>query len=686
MATVPIINKDVQLRGLNAPTLGASIRPVDRPYVKSTGLETVGNTVMSIAEDMKKRADQTALLEAQKKLDDWESANIFDPKQGILTRKGQDAMGLSISVNKKFDDDMQAIYEGLGNEDQRAAFQKMAMSRRDNIMRTTFSHERQETDGYEKMAVESAAKSSATRAALYYNNADVRNAAMQTAMDTMSLYLDKQGIKGDVKDQQLAEFKGSMNYGILQRTADVNPKAAIDFFNEDPSKFGSKIIDAQRLIAPTERKYKAGNLAQEAMNSSVPATTPDAAIKFNMYSLEGGDKVVPDGNGHISKFGIRTDANRSAEFVSNLTPEDAAKIYKDEYWNWAVKEGTSPDFALVAFDAAVQHGADARTKKMIDNANGDPEKLIALRRDYYIELAKKPENANKLEGWMNRLGKVQAQVEMMRGTLPDENDVMKSIDNSTTDIELASDAKQIVSKKLKEIKDRRTEAETSAARDVAKLEADGSDVPPSLIARMSPEKQKDYYAKAYDPMEYERVRDQVAHGVPVDLEAYRFRIKPAMFDDLVSMQGDSVKQETARLIDKNVREKVKNATGKEMDKIKTPEDYEKLQNLRKLIYNGVDAFASQNKRQPKKEEVEKIAGSIMREQGHGWFDSESYKFKGIPDEGTFMVGGSETSRAEIVALASKHARAMNLPVTPETLGDIYKLWKKQGLVVEKYGR
>ncbi len=38
---------------------------------------------------------------------------------------------------------------------------------------------------------------------------------------------------------------------------------------------------------------------------------------------------------------------------------------------------------IVAFDAAVQHGADADTKKMIEESGGDAEKLIELRRDYY---------------------------------------------------------------------------------------------------------------------------------------------------------------------------------------------------------------------------------------------------------------------------------------------------------------
>ena len=689
MPTVPLIEKSVETRPLNAPTLGVSLRPLDNPHVSTRSGERLGNALTDIADQMKKRADETALLEVQKRMDDWEASNLFDPKSGALAQKGKNAFGLPVTLTKKYGEDMNEIYQGLANDDQRNAFDKMALSRRDNIMRTLYSHERQEMDGFRKVTAEAASDSAVQRAALNYNNPAVREASIKTAKDSVASYLTERGITGEALDNELRKVEGKAHVTILTRMADDNPKAAIDYYHANMDKFGDQILTAQRLIAPTERKYKASNMAKDVLTNAAPKMTRDAQIDFVMNDLEGGDKLVQDGKGK-AKFGLNSQWNPELD-VPNLTADQAREAYKSKYWKWTGADDMAPDFALVAFDASVQHGMDDHTRKMIDDAKGDPQKLLEIRAAYYAQLAadpKKPENARQFNGWMNRLGKVQAQLDLMRGQLPDETTLDARVDSMTDDIELASDVKQIVSKQITDIKQARTAAETGAAREVSRYEANNMPAPPSLIARMSPEQQKAYYSKNYDPAEYERVRRQVAYGVPVDLEAVRFRVPPAQLDDLVKMQGDPVAQDIARLVDKRVDDSAQKVVGKVVNKIKTKEDFEKLQNFRQLVYNGVDSFERQNKKKPGKDDINKIVDElIIQPSGGGWFGGpEAVQFEGIPGDRAFMVGGEESSREQIVALASKHARAMNIPVTPENLASIFKAWKAKGLVVEQYAR
>lgn len=131
----------------------------------------------------------------------------------------------------------------------------------------------------------------------------------------------------------------------------------------------------------------------------------DGVIAFEMYDIEGGDKVVSDGNG-VSKYGINSDANKGVD-VKNLTSDQAAEIYKSKYWDKRLDK-FDQNFQVVAFDALINHGNDKDTWAMIDKANGNPYALIELRRQEYARLVQEnPEKYAKYQaGWENRLNKV----------------------------------------------------------------------------------------------------------------------------------------------------------------------------------------------------------------------------------------------------------------------------------------
>jgi len=102
----------------------------------------------------------------------------------------------------------------------------------------------------------------------------------------------------------------------------------------------------------------------------------------------------------------------------------------------------APAMRAVAFDAMVNHGNDPTTWAMIEAANGDPYKLIELRRDYYRTLIYNDPKKNERykSGWDRRLqelteyvgaqGEVQeymqvasladpAQIERVKGLIPE---------------------------------------------------------------------------------------------------------------------------------------------------------------------------------------------------------------------------------------------------------------------------
>lgn len=138
-------------------------------------------------------------------------------------------------------------------------------------------------------------------------------------------------------------------------------------------------------------------------------------INMVMNDFEGGDKVVIDNDGGTAKFGINSKHNNlTPDQVKALTAEDAAAIYAKNYWDPRLDKMT-PEMRAVAFDALVQHGNDADTWKMIGQAKGDAYALIALRQQYYGQLAQDPKNLPYKAGWDNRMQKLANYVQTMDG-------------------------------------------------------------------------------------------------------------------------------------------------------------------------------------------------------------------------------------------------------------------------------
>lgn len=136
----------------------------------------------------------------------------------------------------------------------------------------------------------------------------------------------------------------------------------------------------------------------------------DHAIRFVMNQLEGGAERVVDSGG-VTRYGVSKNANPDVD-VENLTEAQAAEIYRRRYWNkLLLKSDTDPAFALVAFDAAINHGVGG-AKKMIAEADGNAGKLLQLRREEYARLiAEDPAKYGRYErGWENRLKKIEAAI------------------------------------------------------------------------------------------------------------------------------------------------------------------------------------------------------------------------------------------------------------------------------------
>lgn len=231
---------------------------------------------------------------------------------------------------------------------------------------------------------------------------------------------------------------------LLQTTIEANGKT----YNI-PTVWGGKILSGQEAIAKAkaegldkfpsypdeataEARYQQMHAYMEkdtgsflrarnapaAPSSGAPAGTGQFAPGSFQSALgrtfkEEGGYAARDANGAAVNFGINQAAHPEVN-VATMTREQAAQIYKHDYWD-AIEGDTlsksNPALAHVAFDSAVIAGPTTAKRWMLQSG-GDPSKFMDLR-DRFLEglIARDPGKYGRFAtAWRNRDADLRADI------------------------------------------------------------------------------------------------------------------------------------------------------------------------------------------------------------------------------------------------------------------------------------
>lgn len=137
-------------------------------------------------------------------------------------------------------------------------------------------------------------------------------------------------------------------------------------------------------------------------------------VNWIIDDSEGTALVANDNGAGRARFGITERSHPEAWRDGDVTRQEAVAIYKREYWDAIGADGLAKDLRIVAFDAAINHGAGL-ARRWIEESGGDAARYIELRRNHYNALARSnpAKYGDDLRGWMNRLDAVTTRVQAM---------------------------------------------------------------------------------------------------------------------------------------------------------------------------------------------------------------------------------------------------------------------------------
>jgi lysozyme family protein len=208
------------------------------------------------------------------------------------------------------------------------------------------------------------------------------------------------------------DYIGARSYLDQQiKTGEVNEKAQIEL---------------GRLLKEGYTR-EAGKVKGDAIYSDKGPSGTDFEAGFQwILKVEGTSYVADDAGAGPTSHGINSRAFPN-EDIAGMTPARAKTLYRG-IWNDIGADKLDPRIRMIAFDSAVNHGP-GQTKKFLEQAQGDPQKLIDLRREFYADLiARDPGKFAQYEkGWENRLQKLESSItgERTLGTMLAETDAIK---------------------------------------------------------------------------------------------------------------------------------------------------------------------------------------------------------------------------------------------------------------------
>jgi hypothetical protein len=245
---------------------GQQVRQQPLPNARLTaapsieGAGAVGNQIARIgaqmyADEMQKQ-DEVAVLEADRKLSEWENKRLYDPQNGALARRGKDAFGLPDEVNKDLDAFLGEVRGSLSNDRQRAAFERRAIARKRDVSTTLSRHVFGEIRKHDDAETENYLANARQAAVANFQDPARVELEIERQSAAISDFARRNGMGAEYTKQKIAQATSDTHVGVIDRMlANGADGAAKQYFDRARTAIaGNDVakVEQKLMVAVTE--------------------------------------------------------------------------------------------------------------------------------------------------------------------------------------------------------------------------------------------------------------------------------------------------------------------------------------------------------------------------------------------------------------------------------------------------
>lgn len=255
MPTVPQRTSTVEDKGLPSITQSATASeetfggPAAARVTRAA--QGLAETVFKIADEEKRKADQLAILEADKELSALETMLQYDPQNGAMNKSGKDAFALPDTVKAEWEKGAAEIEKkSIKNESQRSAYRNMVVQRWKSVDGNVQRHVSGEIKKYDSETTE--AYITNERDAATVNYMDPGRIEMSIARQQAALmdHAKRNGLPEEWVKLKMQDAVSKTQVGVIGRMLangqDLDAKA---YFDRNRDRFaGSDIVGVERAL------------------------------------------------------------------------------------------------------------------------------------------------------------------------------------------------------------------------------------------------------------------------------------------------------------------------------------------------------------------------------------------------------------------------------------------------------
>ena len=387
MPTVPSYDgRTVNIQQIGSPSL--SMNAPDASGL-SQGLNRVENSAIDYVQKERENADTAALLDADRKLNDWKTAAMFDPKSGVYTRKGQNALDITNQTLPGYDKHVEEVMGGLGNEQQKARFKIVAARQREALSGELNRYEYNERQTWYNESDEASKEGAANSAALYYNRPDQMAGYLNKGLAVIESQGMRNGWSAEKVEQERQTFSSGIHLSAIDRLMSENPNEALARYSEVKDSMTADDQEKVEKVADAFVQKQAGESFANSLITDGSAENYAGALSKVMAMPDGPARDAAEAR--LRDFKSLTDANDKVLY------EQAAETVKNGGYG-----SLSPDMyralspenlvKLKRMDKALREGVDIETTpgKLDEFLTMQPEKPanLSLERDIRPYLSK----------------------------------------------------------------------------------------------------------------------------------------------------------------------------------------------------------------------------------------------------------------------------------------------------------
>lgn len=521
----------------------------------ANGLQSFQRGAEILANKSREHADTASVMDADRKLTEWQQGTMFNPEDGVYTRKGASALNITNQTLSQFEEAQAKIGETLTSEQQKARYAQIVASRRSSLSGELNKYEFTQREQHYDDTAEGQRKSAIQGAALYANDPQ-QLAYYQTKLNIVEgSEAQRKGMPAELAEQKRLESNTRLNAAVIEQLAARDPMKAREYFTSNAINMTADAqIRAAELLKPLVDRQVGVSVGAKAVED---VGSQDNRVFASILQAESGGKQF-DRNGQpmtSSRGAIGT-----AQIMPSTGPEAAklAGVEWDEnrfrndpdynrqlgqaYFQKLTNDFKSPALAVAAYNAGPGmvndwiNGTNTTGKNESKLKLGDPRTGEISQAEFLDKIPFKETR----DYTQKVLGKALQAQEPSFGQVAQAIDARDdlTVDQKTIALKAAKDRIEWQAEQRKQQNAKNLES----AWDVVLQGNSWDTIPAATWAALPAEGRKqimDYKpGRPTDQEVYYRARDLIVGGGELNLLGMRAKLSDTDFQELTRLQQD----------------------------------------------------------------------------------------------------------------------------------------------------